>query len=393
MNLTARPQMLKQVNLSLIRNAFKSIGIATRAEIADKTMISPTTVRSLMTEMQRNGEIESIGYAESSGGRKAERYRFKSNRFFSVSFCITSDAVHYLIVDIYGNTLEAGELGKLDVDTREPIVSFLDQLLTQREIKSIGLGVPGIVDDGVYWSMAPDGDSLTRIDIGVFLAQLYGIPVIMENDLNAIAIGYCRSYEKQYPAGSPDSGSDGSPGSSSDGGPGSGPDSSSDSASDIDPDSGSDNSPESGPAGGPGSTNMAYISFAEHGISAGFIAGGKIVRGFKNHAGELSLVPHCQYDTPYEFAPAKMDDDQFFAYVVKVLSWICAILNPQYITLAGPEFRENCLAAIRDGIRARISHNMLPEVHYSADARNNYFEGMAFLTAERIFDEVHLRKM
>ena len=346
-------------------------------------MISPTTVRSLLTEMQRNGEIESIGYAESSGGRKAEKYRFKSNRFFSVSFCIAEDAVSYLIVDIYGNILETGELVKLDIDTREPIVSFLDQLLTQKEIKSIGLGVPGIVDDGVYWSMAPDGDSLTRIDIGVFLARLYGIPVIMENDLNAIAIGYCRSYEKQFPAGGPCGIPDSGPGGGSGSDPGNGP----------------DNSLGNGPAGagapgsGPYSTNMAYISFAEHGISAGFIAEGRIVRGFKNHAGELSLVPLCRYDTPYEFKPGQMDDDQFVAYVVKVLSWICAILNPQYITLAGPEFRENCLDAIRDGIRTHISDNMIPEVHYSSDARNNYFEGMAFLTAERIFDEIHLRKM
>ena len=327
MNLTARPQILKQVNMSSIRNALKSSRTATRAEIAHKTMISPTTVRSLLTEMQRNGEIESIGYAESSGGRKAERYRFKSDRFFSASFCVTEDTVHYLIVDIYGNILEAGSLGKLDVDTREPIVSFLDELLTQKEIKSIGLGVPGIVDDGVYWSLAPNGDSLIKTDIGVFIAQLYGIPVIMENDLNAIAIGYCTSYEKQFRDGGHDS------------------------------------------------TNMAYISFAKHGISAGFIAGGKIVRGFRNHAGELSLVPHCQYDAPYEFIPDQMDDEQFVAYVVKVLSWICAILNPQYITLAGPEFREKCLPAISDGMGARLSQNMLPEIHYSADARNNYFEG------------------
>jgi len=304
-------------------------------------MISSTTVRSLLTEMQRNGEIESIGYAESSGGRKAERYRFKSDRFFCVSFCVTEDAVHYLIVDIYGNILETGRLGKLDVDTREPIVSFLDELLTQKEIKAIGLGVPGIVDDGVYWSLAPNGDSLTSTDIGDFLSHLYGIPVIMENDLNAIAIGYCTSYEKQLRADGYDS------------------------------------------------TNMAYISFAQHGISAGFIAGGKIVRGYRNHAGELSLVPHCQYDTPNEFTPDQMDDDRFVAYVIKVLSWICAILNPRYITLAGPEFREKCLSAINDGLGARLSQNMLPELHYSADARNNYFEGMAYLTAEKIFDDVH----
>ena len=72
--LTARPRLLKQANLSLIRRVIKNRGTATRAEIAGETQISSTTVRSLLAEMLENGEIESIGHDESSGGRKAERY-------------------------------------------------------------------------------------------------------------------------------------------------------------------------------------------------------------------------------------------------------------------------------------------------------------------------------
>ena len=74
-SLTARPNILKQANLSLIRRAIKAKGTSTRAEIAIETRISSTTVRSLLSEMLENGEIESIGLDESSGGRKAQRYR------------------------------------------------------------------------------------------------------------------------------------------------------------------------------------------------------------------------------------------------------------------------------------------------------------------------------
>ena len=68
--LTARPRLLKQANLSLIRRVIKNRGTATRAEIAGETQISSTTVRSLLAEMLENGEIESIGYDESVGERQ-----------------------------------------------------------------------------------------------------------------------------------------------------------------------------------------------------------------------------------------------------------------------------------------------------------------------------------
>ena len=64
-SLTARPNILKQANLSLIRRAIKAKGTSTRAEIAIETRISSTTVRSLLSEMLENGEIESIGLDES----------------------------------------------------------------------------------------------------------------------------------------------------------------------------------------------------------------------------------------------------------------------------------------------------------------------------------------
>ena len=346
-DILARPMMLKQVNLSSIRKVIRSNKVVTRAEIAWETKISSTTVRSLLNEMSKSGEIEGVGFAESSGGRKAEKYRFNLDRYFSIAFCIMGNIVHYIIVNIIEEIVETGELGEFCNKTMEPIVSFLDKKTKEKTIKSIGIGVPGIVDGGTYWC-GSSGDTLEQIDIGTFLTNKYEIPVVLENDLNAIATGFCRRYENN------NSGSD------------------------------SENNTSN--------SNMAFMYFGGAGISAGFIVGGKVVRGFNNFAGELSMATLGRYGEKFELNPGKMSDAEFTEYVIKVTCWICAVLNPQYITLAGDVFREKCLPAINDGIKEALPMKMQAELLFSSDDKQDYFEGLAYLAAGRIFDEVQLLK-
>lgn len=82
-NIIGKPNALKQVNLSLVRNAIKEKGSATRSEIVEATNISVTTVHTLLTEMLENKEIIDAGYDESIGGREAVRYELNKDRFDS----------------------------------------------------------------------------------------------------------------------------------------------------------------------------------------------------------------------------------------------------------------------------------------------------------------------
>ena len=404
--LTARPRILKQANLSLVRKAIRDRNTATRAEIAEETRISSTTVRSLLSEMMQNGEIESIGYDESSGGRKAERYRFRPDRYYGAALCMEGRKIYGLLVNICGEIVEATELeipeskipeskipesevpeseipeseileshisesevpeseitesklpeqesyssagepgedGGFGGNILQIITSFLDDLVREKEIRAIGVGVPGIVEGGSFLKKSLYGDGWYRSDLGDVLSERYHVPVVMENNLNATAIGFGRCYLREFPEEKTED------------------------------------------------TNMAYLHLDKGCVSAGFIAGGRILRGNHNFAGELGLIPMEDGRMLENWLDGTADDTQYTEVVTRMISWICGILNPRYVALGGPGVRKECIGAISDALYSLFPKNMFAEILYSPDVLHDYQDGMAYLTAGRMFDEVQFTK-
>lgn len=333
-SITAKPTLLKQANLTLIRQVVKRNGTATRADIARITNISPTTVRSLLSDMLRNGEIESVGYDASSGGRKAERYRLVPDRYYGAAVCITDSRAHGLVVNVCGEIVETRELDMSGRHLEQAVTTFLDSLAGQREIKAIGLGVPGVVEGDAYWRKDPQTDQWCATDIGRVLAQRYGLPVVMENDLNATAIGYGHGLERDMR-----------------------------------------------------SIDLTYLHFEKGCVSAGLLAEGRVIRGCRQYAGELGLIPVEEGKRLDDILSGPLDDADYTQRVVTVLGWICGMLNPQVVVLAGPALRKECLETICHGIAA-LPAPMRAEIRYSPDVWRDYHTGMAYLTAGHMFDEI-----
>lgn len=342
--LHAGPGILKQANLSFIRNVIKTRETATRADIAAETGLSFTTVRSLLTEMIEREEIESVGFCASSGGRKAQRYRLKAGRYYGAAFCIFETAIHSLLIDACGEIVESSFLDVTKTSQKEALFSFLDRLTQTKEIRVIGLGVPGVVENNSYYQLEESFHTLRRIDLGEILFAKYGIPVFLENDINATAIGFDLCYKKEFP---------------------------------------SEVCKES---------TFAYVHFEKKCISAGFLSDGKIIRGHRHLAGELGLIPTVGDLSIDEYINGAKDDLSYVNRIIEVLSFICGILNPQYIALAGPGLRKHCIGPISDGLASLLPGPMLAEILFSDDIWNDYSHGMAHLTAEKIFAQVQFMK-
>lgn len=342
--ITAKPHLLKQANLSLIRSVIKRKGTATRAEIVGETKISSTTVRSLLAEMMENGEIQRVGYDESSGGRKAERYGFKPDQYYGAAVCIRGSRIHGLLVGICGEILEITDIELADDGYEKAVTAYLDELMARKNIKSIGVGVPGIVEGGAFWNGTGHHEELCRNDLGNRLAMQYHIPITLENDMNATAVGFGRSYMKKLSCESSEY------------------------------------------------LNMAYLYLEKSCISAGLVVDGRVVRGARNFAGELGLIPMNDGRSLSEGLAEASDEGTYSDLMVRIICWICGILNPQYIVLGGPDLRTDCLKLISDECSDMLPQRMSAKILYSADMWKDYHDGMAYLTASRIFDDIQITK-
>ena len=69
-----------------------------------------------------------------------------------------------------------------------------------------------------------------------------------------------------------------------------------------------------------------------------------------------------------------------------MIFWVCGILNPQYVALAGKDLRTECIGPISDTVYSFLVRSVMPEILYSADVWGDYHNGMSILTAEKILE-------
>ena len=54
---TGKPELMKRMNTTLLYRTLIRLGSATRAEVANETNLSATTIRNLFEELEAGGEI------------------------------------------------------------------------------------------------------------------------------------------------------------------------------------------------------------------------------------------------------------------------------------------------------------------------------------------------
>lgn len=333
-----KPQALKEVNLSILRKIIREKGTATRAELVLQSDLSTTTVRSLLLEMITNGEVTQTGHDESQGGRRAVRYALSKERFWGLAFCLGGDWVEYYLLDICGVILQSSGFST-DDDAEKAICDFLDQWTGP--VSAIGIGVPGIAKGLTYQRKNAEGQ-LETYPIGETIERRYGIPVVLENDLNAITMGFGCCYLAEFPEEKCEN------------------------------------------------VNMAYLHFGRDCLSAGFLCGGRLLRGWNHFVGELGLFPVNGSQTLDEAIASMPPEEEYCRIVSKLLAGICCVLNPQYIAVGGESFRTACLARIAEELAEALPPEMAAEIIYAKDPSHDYATGMAYLTAEKFFSDVRL---
>jgi Transcriptional regulator/sugar kinase len=340
---SGKPQHIKLVNEALIRGALASRGEATTADLVADTGLSQTTVGQSIEQMRASGLILEAHKRASSGGRRASAWMLNPQAWSSIALSIERDGLSWGIANALGTMTDQGtRLIKNDAlgDAVKLSSELVSAALGDRGEGrcALAVGVPGAITGGRVIT-GDYREAWSGVDLASRFAQATGLPVVLENDLNAIAIGYMRQSR----------------------------------------------------AGGYDPRSLVYMHFNEGAcIGSGLVLDGRIFRGATNFSGEIGFLPMGGGKVLNDAVLGARDDGEYVEAIVTSLRAVTCIVNPALIVLGESGFRFDLADDIRRSFCALVEEAVRPSLVFVQDSRPYYMAGLASLAAELVLPSLRL---
>lgn len=242
---TSTPPMLRQISVRAAMEILLHEGSTSRADLAKKTGLSKQTMSEVIRTLEESGWVRAKGVVSGKVGRSAVTYEVVPDAGCVIGIDLGANTIRIAIVDIVGNIVEEIETGS-DGRSGEALLQHVSALvdtclkkarIAHSKILLAAVATPGVIDPETgTLSLAPNMSEIASMDVVKKLQEVLRCDVVIENDVNAAVIG------------------------------------------------------ESWKGSGVGLDSVALISLGT-GIGLGTLVNGKLMRGAKGAAGEISYLP------------------------------------------------------------------------------------------------------
>ncbi|MFE2514371.1 ROK family protein [Streptomyces mirabilis] len=265
---------LRSHNAALVLDLLRTAGEGgiSRLELAERTGLTPQAVSKITARLRADGLAAEAGRRASTGGKPRTVLRLVPEAGHAVGLHLDRDEVTVVLCDLTGAVVAERrvplDLGAGAEAVVESAAGEVEALLARAGVSVLGVGValPGPLDHarGVLHRVTgfPEWDGFPLRDA---LAGRLGVPVVVDKDTNAAALGIAVVGSGAGALGGGASGSAGAAGSSAAAGP-------------------SGSSGSSGPSSP--LESFAYLHLGT-GLGAGLVIGGGVHRGARTGAGEF----------------------------------------------------------------------------------------------------------
>lgn len=181
--------------LALVRR----YGTLTRAEIQDLTGYSRVTVGQRVSELLDAGLLTGGGDRKSTGGRRPIALRFDTGGGLFAMAAFETTRMRTSLTDLAGTVLAVDAPRIQLADGPERCLAAVQESVTallrahgrsRHELSGIGISLPGPVDPGTMRpSEPPIMPGWDGYPVADRLGDAFGVPVIVENDANVMALG------------------------------------------------------------------------------------------------------------------------------------------------------------------------------------------------------------
>ena len=199
---TVDAQGMRARNATLLLNLIWKERQVSRADLARRTGLSPSTVSAIVGDLERSGLVQSTGEGLSRGGRRPTLLGFFDDAFFIIGVELGATHVLVTLTNLRGQVRIARQGAHAvqgDPDGALALVrSFIDDCLRaervpRRRLLGIGVAVPSPVHPATPGRLSPlILPAWSGFDVQAHLAGAYNVPVFVDNDANmgALAEGW-----------------------------------------------------------------------------------------------------------------------------------------------------------------------------------------------------------
>lgn len=318
---------IKNINIKSVLNVLSEHESITKSDIAKYTGLSFPTVSTVIEHLIDKNEVNEVGVEDSIGGRCAKKYSLNPMYAVSLLLYLEGNKLNWILSDFCRNKIASGNLNCKDRILEEMNEIIYSIKSSYSQLASIVIGVASNVNNGKIMSHI-EYKELQGINISEYFEEKYGIPVIIENDMNVAVRGYLDRH----------------------------------SSNDIEV--------------------VVNIYIGDNGMGASMIINGKVWKGKSNFAGELHYLPIC--DDNIKYAKEGFGESDIVEYYGNVIQSYVSLINPNLIVLYNNVYIKDKLEDIKNYCKVRIPEEAMAKIILSDEFKEDYEFGLSMMASELI---------
>ncbi len=190
---------VKLVNRAVVFRSIREAGAISRAELAKRTGLNPSTLTHITRSLLEQGLIEEAGLTGSGKGRPSSLLRIRSQQGYVVAVRLARHNLQGMLTDldlqrVTRQTITSSSLSHPVSTTLPALLGLIQTLISEagvdrEKIRGVGICAPGPLDArrGALIS-PPDFPGWSNLPISEIVERETGLPVFLDNDANAAAL-------------------------------------------------------------------------------------------------------------------------------------------------------------------------------------------------------------